>query len=111
MKKTTKAVLLSLLIFPGLGHLISKAFARGLLWFCSAAAVIGVLTVKAMHIAQTIAASLNVSTGLDINQLLDTANQITAQHNPNGLLNVMSWMMGLIWIAAAVDAYRLAKRV
>lgn len=111
MKNTTKAVLLSLLIFPGLGHLTSRAFARGLLWFGSAAALTGFLTYKAVHIIQTIAARLDVSAGLDINQLLAIANQVTAQNDPNGWLNIMSWMVGLIWIAAAVDAYYLAKRV
>lgn len=111
MKKTTKAVLWSVLIFPGIGHFISRSYARGLLWLGSAAALVGFLTVKAVRIAQTAVANLDIQAGVDTNQLLATANQITAQQDPNGWLSLLSWIVGLIWIIAAVDAYLLAKRV
>ncbi len=109
MKKSTKAVLFSLLVFPGTGHFLVEEFQRGLIWLSSAGILTFIITRNAINTAQKTVASLDLSGGLDLNQLMTTANQAAVQSGGDGWMNAMSWALGIIWIVAAVDVYRLAK--
>lgn len=109
MKKSTKVVLFSLLVFPGSGHFLIDYWQRGIVWISSAGLLLYLLTRTAVTTAQQTLASLDLTGGMDINQLMATANQTAAQ-NSSGWMSTASWGLGIIWIAAAIDAYQLARK-
>ena len=108
MKKSTKAVLFSVLSFPGTGHFLIAKSQRGVIWFSSAAIFLFIYLRHAFNTAQQIANSVGMSLGIDIQQLMFKANETAAQ-STNGWMTLVFWLLVVIWIVAAVDVYRLAK--
>ncbi len=108
MKKSTKAVLFSVLVFPGTGHFLVEEFQRGFLWLSAAGILLFIYCRYAWNTAQKIVSNVDINAGLDINQLMAQANATTAQSS-NGWMTLVGWLLVVIWIVAAVDVYRLAK--
>ncbi|MES2662341.1 MAG: hypothetical protein V4629_03465 [Pseudomonadota bacterium] len=108
MKKPTKAALLSLFVFPGTGHLLLKKYQRGLIWIGVTAALLIFLIKNIMKMAEKVIGDMDVSQGaIDINQIADAATQASLNVNP--WVSVANWVVLIIWVVAAIDAYRIAK--
>lgn len=99
MKKSTKAALLSALVFPGTGHLYLKKYLPGL--------ILAGISLVALY--------LLMADTLD--QAYRIANQI-AQGNNVDLLTVEAdssaglagWVLLICWVLGIIDAHRLGRR-
>jgi hypothetical protein len=109
MSRSTKAVLLSALVFPGAGHLYLKYFWRGIALVGVSLACMGVIAEEAMR--QTSAAlDKLVSEGgaLDPNQLSDLLTQASSSSD-SGVASVAMLVLTGCWLVGIVDAYRLGR--
>lgn len=108
MKKSTKAVLLSLLVFPGAGHLYLKHGLRAIAFLLPALLAVVYIFNQAMDEANRIVGQFAAGT-----TALDPA-AITAQLEQSSgnttLANVASAVMLICWIGSAIDAWYLARR-
>lgn len=109
MKKSTKAALLSGLVFPGLGHLVSRSYYRaGALVLAAAVAMYVVVSItvrQAMAVVDRIlSGELDIASS-NIAELavatLDPAESQTASY--------AMWMFLLLWLVAIIDAWRLGN--
>jgi hypothetical protein len=105
MKKSMKAVWLSLLLFPGLGQFYLRRPLRALAFIAPVLFAISVLLDTANRIAGKI---LSGAVSLD-------PAALSAQIEQNGgndfWPNVASGVLLLCWIGSAVDAWWLVRRV
>lgn len=109
MKKSTKATLLSGLVFPGLGHLSLKQYVR--------AAVLVLVSLAAIYVMMTAAFNQAMSVVDRINSgeiALDPQAISEAVANPEDEADARKGNMALIlfgacWLFGMVDSYRLGK--
>ena len=109
MKKSVEAALYSGLLFPGTGHFILKKFKRGLIFFTPSLAGLLYLVNDAINKASSIAEQIiQGDVSLDPDSL---ANLISAQssHSELLLMQLLTWILGIIWGVGIIDAYRLGK--
>lgn len=109
MKKSTVAVLLSLFVFPGAGHLYLKRRLRALAFLAPAAVaalyVINQAVVAANRIVDQIlagTASMDPAT---------MAAQIEQSGGNTLAANLASAVMLICWLGSALDAWRLAREL
>ena len=110
MTNAMKGVLLSALLFPGLGQIALKRYQRGVALILATLAgvvvMVGTATREAGRILETIE-----SEGGIIDQ--DAMSRAIAQATPwsgNLVFNLFLVAIALFWIYAAVDAYRIGKQ-
>ena len=108
MKASTKAALLSALVFPGLGHLVLRPqrALRGLLFMVPAAVVLSYI------VRQVLAVSLQVLAELNSGALAADPQAIMARLDAAGS-PADNWLMllGLLcWVGAIADALWLGRR-
>ena len=109
MKKSTKATLLSGLVFPGLGHLSLKEYPR--------AAVLGLVSLAAIYVMTTSAFNQAMSVVDRINSgeiALDSQAISEAVANPEDQAEARNGDMALIlfgacWLFGMVDSFRLGR--
>ncbi len=109
MKKSIKAVLLSGLVFPGVGHFSLNRYQRGMIFFVPALMSLLFIVYSEMSKAYSIAEKIESGQiPLDVATISDL---ITA--SPGGtemlLLNIASWVILACWIGGMIDSYRLGK--
>ncbi len=109
MKKSIKAVLLSGLLFPGIGHFSLKRYQRGMIFFIPALTslvflVYYVLT-KAFSIADQISQSEIPLDAQAISSIIYSENGATEVF----MLNVATWIFIACWIISMIDSYRLGS--
>jgi hypothetical protein len=110
VKKSTKAVLLSALIFPGLGHLYLKRFLAGLLLLGGAAAMLYYLASVTITRALAVVEQIQTAGGpLDIDGIAELV-QRQAQAGGNSATTAASLALLVIWLVGIVDSYRSARR-
>jgi hypothetical protein len=108
MKTSTKAVLLSVLVFPGAGHLYLKRGWRGIVFLAPAMVAVIYIFQQAWEEANRIADQiLAYPTSLDPVAL---AAQIEQGSGNTFWANVASAVMLLCWVGAAVDVWMLARQ-
>jgi hypothetical protein len=111
MQQSYKAALFAALIFPGSGHLLLKHYPAGLLFAGTSLACLGALIFRAIEIAQVISDKiLSGEIPLDIQRL---SAEIGAQSAADGstLASVATWVLVFCWVASAVDAFRIGRRL
>jgi len=107
MKISTKAALLSGLVFPGIGHLTLKRYLRGssliLITLISLSVIVTVAVRRALSIVDGIGdGEIPIESGA----ILELASNSVS--NMDGLLvNVSLMVAGACWVAGVVDSYRL----
>jgi hypothetical protein len=107
MKKSTVAVLLSLLVFPGAGHVYLKRGARGLLFIAPTLAAGWYVIHQAFEEATRIVDQITAGT-----MAMDPAAMAAQMEQSGGntlLANVASAVLLLCWLGAAIDAWMLAR--
>ena len=110
MKKSTKAVLLSALVFPGVGHLYLQRFLAGLLLLGSAAAALYYLASVVMNRALAVVEQVQREGGpLDIDAITELVQQ-QAQAGGNSAATAASLALLVIWLVGIVDSYRSGHR-
>ena len=101
MKKSTKAVLLSALVFPGLGHLYLKRWAVGVVLSGVAAYAVYVITSVTLRIAMDVVQKIEsggATPDIDtisrlVNQQLSGSEQAT---NMATIAFAACWLMGIV---------------
>jgi len=109
MKKSLKAALLSVLVFPGLGHFYLKRPLFGLLFFAVAAVCLTLFLSAALDIALQMRSGIEsgeIPPNLAHIQALIT-EKIASDNNQN--LHTVSAILLLNWLAATIDAFRLGS--
>ena len=99
MRQSIKGVLLSGLVFPGLGQLLLQRVARGLAF---AAVAIGCVIYLVKTTVDAVLRNLDVVDTLDIAKLTAAIDVKTGP---------VVWILLLCWILAAVDAYRIGEQL
>ena len=110
MKITTKAVLLSALIFPGAGHVFLKKYLSGGLLIGTSLIAIGYIftktTEKALNIIEEIQ---NGNIPLDFAAITElVSKQSTATDNQ--LFSIATTIFIICWLIGIVDSYRFSYR-
>ncbi|MCB1723727.1 MAG: hypothetical protein KDJ39_08535 [Gammaproteobacteria bacterium] len=108
MKKSTKAALVSGLVFPGLGHLFLRRYVGGLVLLCVAAWSIHAIATTTIGTALEIAkeieqGSLSVD-ATSIGQLVAQRSQQAEQSTV-----VPMWVFFASWVIGVIDSYRLGR--
>jgi uncharacterized membrane protein len=108
MKRSTKAALISGLVFPGLGHLILRRYVVGLVLLCLAGGSIYVIAETVIDTAFDIVGEIEGGgTAMDsssISQLVEQRTQQTEQST-----NLAVWVLMASWVIGIVDSYRVGR--
>ena len=109
MKKSTKAALLSGLIFPGIGHLILKEYLRGSVLLFSSLVAMWYLVNVAYQSAMTIVERINSGDiPLDTGAIAEAASGAGA--DTNGITyNIALLVLLACWLVGIFDSYRVGK--
>jgi hypothetical protein len=109
MKRSTKAVLLSALVYPGVGHLYLKKTVPAVLLMLAATAGLYVLMSGAFAQANLIAGKiLSGEVQPDIGAVTD----LLTQHQDGSGSGKLAWataFLGIVWVAAVIDAWRTGR--
>lgn len=107
MSRSTNALLLSVLVFPGAGHLYLKRRGRAMLFIVPSLAAVGYFTLDAIRRAGDMADQI-MSGSLGTDPVAIAAR--LEQAGPTSLMvNLAIYVMLACWIAAAVDAWLLGR--
>jgi hypothetical protein len=109
MSRLTNAILLSVLVLPGAGHLYLKHYPRGIALIVTSLACLGVLVERAAQQASIVLEELaSEGDAVDPGRLADMVAQ--ASNGPGSLVvTVASLVLAGCWVIGIVDAYRLGK--
>lgn len=107
MKKSSKAALLSALLFPGVGQMYLKRYLRGLLPMVLVLTGLGFLIARAT--LRTLEALDKIQAGgsLDMNVASNLA--ATSAASGDKYSSVIVLVMSCCWLFSVIDAYRLGK--
>jgi len=111
MKKSTKAALLSALVFPGAGHFYLKRKVTGAI--LSVLSVLGLYYMfsKMVAMTNTVVAKMQ---GMNIQpDVLQLREQVLAElaSPDNQLLSLVMSLLMVVWFAGILDAYRLGLSI
>ena len=109
MKQSTKVTLLSLLVFPGIGHLVLKKYAIAIGFIASFAYLLLGL-VKEIHdkTQQVIDSMLRGEIPMELSAIRQALIDQGALESSN--LTIIGYLLLIIWAIAAFDAYRIANK-
>jgi hypothetical protein len=109
MKKSTKAVLLSALVFPGLGHLVLRHYLRGsLLVVCSLAALTVVVRIafqQAQSLLDHVASGEIPMDATAIGEAVSNASNAADDR----LSGIAFFVYIACWLIGIFDAYRVGS--
>src|SRR5262245_53062011 len=105
MKYSTKAALLSGLVFPGLGHLYLRRYLRGLLLAAGAAAVCYFLVSTAVNSATDIAAKIEGGE-VPLDPEAISAMVSKASKKDERSTDIATAILVALWAIGIVDSYR-----
>ncbi len=109
MKKSTKAALLSALVFPGLGHIYLKKYLPGLVLAGASFAALYYLIADATDKAFEIVDKLQSGDApADIDSITAMLSQQPAGADAQ-LLNVATIALVICWLVGIVDSYRVGS--
>lgn len=107
MKAKTKAVLISALLFPGLGHFVLKRAMRGCLFIVPTLLAIGVLLRTTLTLADQLVAEIESGVlPLDIPLIME---RISATGTGDASTHVASLLIVVCWLGSILDAWWLER--
>ena len=110
MKKSSKALVLSGLVFPGLGQIILKRYKTAALIMAVVAISFYNMLSIAMEQANAIVNKVLAQGGvLDMQAITDAASQATSSAD-NSTFNLYLWIIIACWLISIVDAWIAGKR-
>lgn len=107
MKKSTRAVLLSVFIFPGIGHFLLRRPGRGGLLVAAALVAVGIIVRDATQ--QALAIVDKIQNG---EIPLDPAAIERAIGQTDTTSSTIAWCgIAFVWLVAAIDTYRIGRQL
>jgi hypothetical protein len=107
MKKSTRALLLSLLLLPGAGHFVLQRAGRGGLLVATALLAAGVVVRDAMQQAYAIVDKIQSG-----EIPLDPAALERALGQTDSTAATLAWSgFIVVWVVAAIDVYRIGRQL
>jgi len=107
MKRSTKAALLSGLVFPGVGHMFLKKYVRGSVLMLSALVAFSVIVNTVMQRAMAVVDQINRGDiPLDTGTIAELVS-ISADGADSLTGNVAVMVLGACWLIGIIDSYRL----
>ncbi len=107
MTRSTKAALLSGLIFPGVGHMVLKQYLRGSILMLSALIALSVIVTKAIKQALTIVDKINNGEiPVEAGTITELVSKSTGGAN-GSILKIAALVVGACWLIGIIDSYRL----
>ncbi|MDH3612719.1 MAG: hypothetical protein OEU90_02740 [Gammaproteobacteria bacterium] len=109
MKRSTKAALLSGLVFPGIGHMVLKQYLRG------SALMLAALIAMSLIVRAAISRALIVVDRINSGEIPIETRAITeAIANSTGgaespIVKISLIVLGACWLIGIIDSYRLGK--
>ena len=108
MKQSTKAALLSALVFPGAGHLFLKRYISAILLIGISCAALYTLISQTLEQSLQLAEKIQGADGqLDVAALSEFLNK-QASATESQSLEIASIAFILCWLIGIIDAYRIA---
>jgi hypothetical protein len=107
MKRSTKAALLSGLIFPGIGHMVLKQYLRGSILMLSALLALSVIVTMATKRALTVVDSITSGEiPVEAGAIAELVSNSTS--GADGFIeNTAVIVLGACWLIGIIDSYRL----
>jgi hypothetical protein len=107
MKRSSKAALLSALIFPGIGHIVLKQYLRGSVLMLSALAAFSIVVTRVFQRALTIVDRVNSGEiPVDTGAIAEMVSNSTS--GANGFIeNIAVVVLVACWLIGIIDSYRL----
>ena len=110
MKKSTKAILLSALVFPGAGHLYLKAYWVGFTLVSVGSVVVIYIVKMVMEQAYAIVEKIqNGDTQLDITGITELVSKELSAGDIR-LQNIATLVLLVCWLVGIADSYRIARK-
>ncbi|MCP4432583.1 MAG: hypothetical protein GY806_16545 [Gammaproteobacteria bacterium] len=110
MKESVKAILWSVFIFPGGGHLYFKKWFAGVIFAAIATVALIVILARVVERASKIAEKIVLGEiPLDLAVIMEQVSMQTTLGDPT--LDTAWYALIGIWIVAALDAFRLGRAV
>lgn len=109
MTNAMKGLLLSALLFPGLGQIALKRHQRGVAFVVATLVGLVLITVVATREAGRILATIHAEGGVMDQDAMSRAIAEATSWSGNLTFNLLLIAIALCWIYSAVDAYRIGK--
>jgi len=109
VKTSTKAVLLSAFVFPGIGHIYLRKYAVGILLAGASFAAIYYFMAETVEMASEI--SQKIQSGgvpLDVGAITELVSQQSNGADAK-MLNVATTALVICWLVGIVDSYRAGR--
>ena len=107
MKRSSKAALLSGLIFPGIGHMVLKQYLRGSVLMFFALVALSVVVTRIFQRALTIVDRINSGDiPVDTGAIAEMVSNSTSGAD-NFVENAALIVLGACWLVGIIDSYRL----
>ncbi len=110
MNNSLKGVLLSGLIFPGLGQVVLKHYKRGAVIMLTVLVSLSVVAVKAVQHALAILEKIESEGGAISMSTISNAAAKASTTSGSLTFNLVLLLVILCWIIGIVDAYRIGKK-
>jgi hypothetical protein len=108
MKKTSTAVLLSTLVYPGSGHLYLKHYIQGLVLVAISTMALYFLLLTTVEIAQGISDQILLGEiSLDFIKITEMIST-QLENRDTQVINWATYSFFICWLIGIVDSYRLA---
>jgi len=107
MKKSSKAALLSGLVFPGIGHMVLKQYLRGSVLILSALVALSVIVTRVFQRALTIVDRINSGDiPIETGAIAELVSNSTG--GADSLVeSIAVIVLGACWLIGIIDSYRL----
>jgi len=107
MKRSTKAALLSGLIYPGIGHMVLKHYLRGSVLMFSALIASATLINAAIQRAQSIVDRIN-SGEIPLDNVTIAELVTSSSHGADSpAMDISLLVLSACWLIGIIDSYRL----
>lgn len=107
--KSTKAALLSALVFPGIGHLALREYLRAAVLAVASIAAVYVITTSAFNQAMSVVDRINSGNIPIDSQALAKAISDASDGAEGRKGDIALIVFGACWLVGIVDSYRLGK--
>jgi hypothetical protein len=110
MKNSVKGALLSGLVFPGLGQIVLKRYARGIVLMTAVMIALYVMIVTAVQQAYAILGSIESEGGVPDSEAIGQAAAQAAAASDSPVVAAMSLLLIVCWVVGIIDAYRIGRQ-
>jgi hypothetical protein len=110
MSKALKGALLSALVFPGLGQLVLKSYARGVAFAAVTLACLAAIVGKAVQQAQTVLDRIEAGgEAIDIGTISKAADEAVTGMDSR-IVHAASLLLVVCWAFSVADAYMIGRK-